>query len=76
MVGILTFISKINTVSVNLKARKILYFSPFELLWAVEILCSPELLIFYGFFFYLPFVMTLCASVRERADLLALVCGV
>ena len=40
--------------------------------------------IFYGFFFYLVFAMPLCASVYmcfvvtcwERADLLALVCGV
>ena len=40
--------------------------------------------IFYGFFFCLAFVMPLCASVYmclvvtcwERADLLALVCGV
>ena len=43
IVGILTFISMINTTSEILKARKFCIFSAFLLLCAVEISCSVEL---------------------------------
>ena len=42
-VGILTFISIINTRSERLKARKVLIFQYFRFLWAVGISCSVEL---------------------------------
>ena len=40
MVGILTFISMINTASESLKARKKLLFQHFSFFWAVKISCS------------------------------------
>ena len=42
-VGILTFISMINTTSESFKAREILNFSAIQFLWAVEISYSVEL---------------------------------
>ena len=43
VVGILTFISMINTTSERLKARNIFYLSVFLLLSAAEVSCSVEL---------------------------------
>ena len=42
IVGILTFICRINTTSESLKARKISVFQRFSFLGAVEIFCSAE----------------------------------
>ena len=38
-----SFISRINTISKSFKARFFFYFSSFYLLWATEISCSVEL---------------------------------
>ena len=44
IVGIqLTFIRKINTNYEKFKARKVLFFQHFSVLWAAESLCSVEL---------------------------------
>ena len=39
----LTFMSMLNATPESLKARKVVFFSSFKFLWAVQISCSVEL---------------------------------